>query len=133
MIITDSHLPRETLRTIGFLLVVVFDFALEKGREVVDKIGPLVEPPDDLRVTSRNGSLYSGVIVLDRGEILAGVVVATGYDPLRGTAARPASTSFSMPNHGSPSIPRSQSGSLPNWAHDGTEYDDEDPRSPWRR
>ncbi len=132
MIITDSHLPRETLRSIGVLLVVLFDFALQTGRKAVENLAPLVEPPDDLRIVSSTGSLYSGVIFLDRGDILAGVVVATGYDPLR-SAARTASSAFSMPSQGSPSVHRGQSGTLPNWAHDGTEYDDEDPRSPWRR
>jgi hypothetical protein len=132
MIITDSHLPRETLRTIAVLLVVAFDFALQKGREAVERIGPLVTPPDDLRIVSSNGSLYSGVIFLDRGEVLAGVVVATGYDPLRSAAARTASSAFSMPHHDSPSIHRAASGTLPNWADDSTDYG-EDPRSPWRR
>jgi hypothetical protein len=127
----DNTLPASTLRTMGVVLVLVFDLALRKGREVVDKVKPYIEPPDELRVTSRSGTLYTGILVLDRSEVKAGVVVATGFDPLGSTVARTASAA--MPR----SIDigaRREPGGLRPWSDERSLYDEDDDGGPsWRR
>lgn len=125
----DSSLPRETLRMLGIMLVVAFDFALETGREAIEKFKPLVEPPEDIRVTSTTGCLYSGLVVVDRGEVIAGIVVATGFDPVRAIAGRPTPPPPAVPTHFERASDRS--GRLPGWADDTSRYADEEP--PWRR
>lgn len=42
----DNTLPTSTLRTMGVVLVLLCDLAVRKGRRVVDKVKPLIEPPD---------------------------------------------------------------------------------------
>lgn len=127
----DNSLPSETLRTLGVMLVLAFDFALEKSRDAIERIKPIVEPPDDLRIISNTGCLYSGVIFVDRGEVLAGVVVATGFDPLRAASARASTIAAQPVSHAGAPLVRRETG-LPSWAEDPTNYDDE-PRPPWRR
>lgn len=123
----DNSLPRETLRVMGIMLVIAFDFALEKGRDAIEKFKPLLEPPEDIRVTSTTGCLYSGLVIVDRGEVLAGVVVATGFDPVRAVAGRAPTPSPPQPLP--VRVEPSRSAHLPGWADD-TNYD-EDGR--WRR
>jgi hypothetical protein len=129
----DNSLPRETLRTLGVLLVLAFDFALERGRHAIERLAPMVEPPEDLRVSSTTGCLYSGIVVLDRGEVLAGIVVATGFDPIRAATARAAAVASGtpFPRHEAPLVRRDPTTGLPHWSEDRSLYDDGDP--PWRR
>jgi hypothetical protein len=126
----DNTLPPSTLRTMGVVFVLIFDLALRKGREVVEKVKPLVEPPDELRISSRTGTLYTGILVLDRNEVQAGIVVATGFDPLGAASVRaPAPSIGRVPDPG----PRRDAGSgLGHWAEDRSLYDD-DGGPPWRR
>lgn len=72
------ELPKRTLRDLGLLLVVAFDAARLGVRATVTCLRPWLEPPKDLRVHSSQGYAYSGVLVIDDNEVLAGVVVKTG-------------------------------------------------------
>ena len=127
-------LPRSTLRVLASLLVLAFDVARDRAAVVVERIKPLVEPPDDLRVTSRIGALYSGVVLLDRGEIIAGVIVQTGQgipSPAAFVTPPPTRSPFSgITDRYAHSQPRDES-RLPGWADDPRPDIDEDP--PWRR
>jgi hypothetical protein len=127
----DNTLPPSTLRTMGVVFVLIFDLALRKGREVVDKVKPLVEPPDELRISSRTGTLYTGILVLDRNEVQAGIVVATGFDPLAAQAARvPSPPIGRAPEPG----PRRDVGTaLRHWSEDRSLYDEDDGGPPWAR
>jgi len=121
----EASVPLSTLRVLGQLLVIAFEVAREKAVDVYARVKPLVEPPDDLRMTSRLGALYSGLIVLDRGEVIAGFVVQTGQ-----TIPNPAVIGLSS----SPYPPRplhteQRSEKLRGWAEDVR--DDEESR--WRR
>jgi hypothetical protein len=77
-VMETPDVPRSTLRVLASLLVLAFEVARDHAATAVERIRPLVEPPDDLRVSSRIGALYSGLVVLDRGDIIAGIVVQTG-------------------------------------------------------
>lgn len=127
----DNTLPTSTLRTMGVVLVLLCDLALRKGREVVDKVKPLIEPPDELRVTSRSGTLYTGILVLDRSEVKAGVVVATGFDPLGTSAARSASSA--VPRSIDTGVRREPGSGLRPWPDERSLYDDDDGGPPWMR
>ena len=126
--------PRSTLRVLASLLVLAFDVARDRASVAVERIKPLVEPPEDLRVSSRLGTLYSGVVLLDKGEVIAGIVVATGQGvPIPAGLVTPAPRAV----HERPRSPFSgitddfarRDGRLPGWADDPRDEEDE----PWRR
>ena len=124
----DPDVPQSTLRVLASLLVLAFDIAREKAADVIEKVIPLVEPPRDLQVSSRLGTLYSGVIVLDRGDVIAGIVVATGQ------TMPSVSSAVASAMHRPPLVtPPARETHLPSWADDPRElYDDREP-PPWRR
>ena len=127
--------PRSTLRVLASLLVLVFDVARDRAATAVERIKPLVEPPADLRIVSRTGARYSGVVVLDRGDIIAGIVVQTGQglpDPA-GLVTPPPRPVYERPRSPFSGITEEYArseGRLPGWADD-PRIDDED--APWRR
>ncbi len=128
--------PRSTLRVLASLLVLLFDFAREHASVAIERIKPLVEPPDDLRVASRSGALYSGLVVLDRGEIIAGVVVQTGQGIPSPSLVTPPPTRSPFeparsPFHGITDRYAARDGRLPGWADDPRPDTEED--EPWRR
>ena len=127
--------PRSTLRVLASLLVLAFDVARDRAAVVVERIKPLVEPPDDLRVTSRIGALYSGIVLLDRGEIIAGVIVQTGQgipSPASFVTPPPARSSpFSGITDRYAHAHSRDDGRLPGWADDPRPDAEED--EPWRR
>lgn len=133
----SPNVPESTLRVLASLLVLLFDYAREHAATTVERLKPLVEPPDDLRVVSKVGALYSGMIVLDRGEVIAGVVVQTGQGipspaalvtppPRAPVYERPRSPFSGITDH----FARSD-GRLPGWADDPRTDPEED--EPWRR
>lgn len=126
-----TDLPRSTIRELAIILVATFDLALERGRRIAARIRPLVEPPDDLRITTRNGALYSGVLLLERGEITAGFVIQTGQSTPSAPFSPP--SAFISPTRHTPTdaLARRDEGRLPHWAEDRSLYDDGEP--PWRR
>jgi hypothetical protein len=128
----DNTLPTSTLRTMGVVIVLLFDLALRKGREVVEKVKPLVEPPDEIRISSRSGTLYTGVLVLDRNEVQAGIVVATGFDPLGASQARAPTPTI---GRAADPTPRRDTGAgLRHWSEDRSIYDEDDEGGlSWRR
>lgn len=122
--------PRSTLRVLASLLVLVFDVARDRAASAVERIKPLVEPPDDLRVSSRIGALYSGLVVLDRGEIIAGIVVQTGQGiPQPSALITPPPSPARSPFAGITDRYSRGEGRLPGWADDPRVDEDE----PWRR
>lgn len=112
----EATLPGHTLRTLGALMIVIFDVALAKASRAVELVKPLVLPPRDLEVSTRSGALYSGVLLLDRGEVLGGLVVQTGQG-LPGPALL------------APPAPASSQARLAHWSQDSTDYGD----GSWRR
>lgn len=125
-------IPRSTLRVLASLLVLAFEVARDHAATAVERIRPLVEPPDDLRVSSRIGAIYSGLVILDRGDIIAGIVVQTGQG-IPQTAGlitpSPAPTPRS-PFTGITDRYASREGRLPGWAEDPRDSIEDEP---WRR
>ena len=122
------------------LLVLAAEKAWHITRRVAQRVEPLVTPPPELRVTAR-GTLYSGVVVIDRNEVIFGVVVATGFDPSGG--ATPPFSSPSLSSTTSTALERlrreqadthdlfgDRRAKLPGWAETG---DDEYGGGSWRR
>lgn len=62
------------------LLIVCVEKAWGLTRRVAFRVKPLVTPPDSLKVDA-GGPLYSGVLLIDRNDVLFGIVVQTGYEP----------------------------------------------------
>lgn len=124
-------IPKSTLRVLASLLLLVFDLARDRATTAVIHLRPLVEPPDDLRVGSRIGALYSGVLVLDRGEVIVGLVVQTGQGiPQPGPIITPPPAPVRPPFTGITDRYSSE-GRLRGWAEDPRDAVEED--SPWRR
>lgn len=136
----DDFDQRPAAISLAALLVLVFEKAWHLSRHAARRIEPLVTPPPELRVTAR-GTLYSGVIILDRNEVIFGVVVASGYDPSSGTA--PPFTAPSLSSTTSTALDRlrreqaetndpfgDRRGRLPGWAETG---DDDYGAGSWRR
>jgi hypothetical protein len=90
------------------------------------KIYDLVQPPDDLRVSSTQGYEYNGILVVDRNEIEGGAVARVGYDASK--ASGPYGTgSLVTP---APRYRESErSPYLKSWAEDPRQEEEEEP---WR-
>lgn len=128
----DEQIPHTTLRTLSLVLIAVFDIAREGFSDVVERLRPLVEPPEDMRVVSTVGAIYTGVLVVERNTIIAGIVVEVG----RVTAATRGPVVTPPPHYERPGRfdrredPRE--GRLPGWGEDPRDlFRDED--EPWRR
>lgn len=139
----NEHIDyRSAATSLAALLVLAAEKAWHISRRVARRVEPLVTPPPELRVTTR-GTLYSGVIVIDRNEIIFGVVVASGYEP-SGAAAPPLMTSSTSTSSAGTALERlrreqvdphelfgDRQAKLPSWAETGDE--DEYGGSSWRR
>lgn len=132
----NNDIPPETVRTMGALLVIVFEIARDGVAEAVERMRPLVEPPEDMRVTSSRGVIYTGVLLVERGEIIAGIVIEVGRVSSAAPAPRPAVVT-PPPRYEAPgrfeSLGRfeDREGKLPGWGEDPRDLPDED--VPWRR
>lgn len=125
------NVPKSTLRVLASLLVLLFDVARDRAATAVEHIKPLVEPPDDLRVSSRIGALYTGLIVLDRGEIIAGIVVQTAQGvPQPSALITPPPTPTRSPYTGITDRYSGGDGRLRGWAEDPRDSMEDEP---WRR
>ena len=124
----ENNVPTSTLRVLASLLVLGFDLAREKAADIVDRVRPLVEPPDDLRVHSTAGTLYSGLLIIERGEVVAGIVVMTGQRAVAPSLTTPAPRTAAY--GGTTGYSRGE-GRLPGWADDPR--DDVEEAPPWRR
>jgi len=123
----QNPLPLKTLRDLSTLLVVVAEIAWDGTRRALRRFRPYIEPPSDLEVRSTGGAEYSGVLLIDDNDILAGVVVRTGH---RGTQPREPPSSFGRireplvtpPGH----EPSGRDGYLRGWAEDPRSEEEED-------
>lgn len=130
----DEELPSETLRTLTTVLVAIFDIAREGVSEVVERLRPLVDPPDNLRIVSPIGAHYTGLLIVERNAVVAGIVIEVGrVTPAPAASREPIIT---PPSHyddrGRFEQRDEREGRLPGWADDPRDlFPDEDP--PWRR
>jgi hypothetical protein len=130
---------RPAATSLAALLVIAAEKAWGITARIARRVEPLVTPPSDLRVTAR-GALYSGVIVIDRNEIIFGVVVATGYEPSGAVSPPLVTPSTSSSSTALERLRREQAegrdlfgerhGRLPGWAETS---DDEYGGGSWRR
>ncbi|MBZ0121485.1 MAG: hypothetical protein K8H88_31100 [Sandaracinaceae bacterium] len=136
----DDELPRETLRALSAILVVIFEIARDGTRRVVDRIRPIVSPPDGLRLTG-GGVLYTGVVVIEGGRVIAGIVIEVGRErdcvapspTSRSPLITPPSRFDDPARFHDPSRP-DRSGRLPGWAEDSRDpYEDDEEEPLWRR
>lgn len=74
------HLPTQTLRDLAVVAVLVADVAWDGAKDAMARLRPYVEPPADLSLRSSIGGLYTGVLLVDRNEILAGLVIRAGHE-----------------------------------------------------
>lgn len=123
------------------LLVLTAERAWGITRRAALRIKPLVTPPRALRVDA-GGPLYSGVLVIDRNDVIFGVVVQTGYDPTSSSPASAFARPAQAPTSPSTALDRlrqqqlhahelfgDRQGKLPSWA----ETDDDYGGGPWGR
>jgi hypothetical protein len=126
----NQNSPQESVRTLAEFAVVIFEIAWTGAHQVMEHFRPLVEPPRGLRILGGNGAQYSGLLVIDRGSIIAGIVVQTGHDAV--AAAGELGHPRQAPYDDHVSRHRHDSSRLPSWADDPRQgYDDDG--SPWRR
>ncbi len=113
-------------------------------RDAVDRLRPFVEPPEDLHITSSRGVIYSGIVIIEHNDVIAGVVIEVGRStpttsPTPAAARAPIITPPRFEPRSSfqdrPLIERS--GRLPGWAEDSrevySENDDDEEEPLWRR
>ncbi|MFO0686915.1 MAG: hypothetical protein U0234_32930 [Sandaracinus sp.] len=130
---------RPAATSLAALLVLAAEKAWGVTRRIARRVEPLVTPPPELRVTAR-GTLYSGVIVIDRNEIIFGIVVANGFDPTGAGSAPLVTPSAGSSTSALDRLRREQAearnlfgdrpGRLPGWAETA---DDDFGDAPWRR
>ena len=82
------HLSTTTLRDLAVVVVLVADVAWEGAKDALARLRPYVEPPADLQVRSSEGALYTGILLVDRNDVLAGIVIRTGNEPPPSTGSR---------------------------------------------
>lgn len=130
----NDDLPKETIRAMGAVLVAIFYIALDGTRDVLEQLQPLVEPPEDLRVTGSMGVVYNGVVVIERNAVIAGIVIEVGRTTTSSPAREPLITPPSRyDDRGRFERRDEREGRLPGWGEDprSTDMFDEDGR--WRR
>ena len=111
----------------------------DKWEDALARLRPYIEPPPDLRVHSVEGGIYTGILLVDKNEILAGVVIRTGHQapPAPPRYERPSSLDSSSWRSSSPLARRfeedeedeeDENEKLPSWADDSR-----DRNEPWKR
>jgi hypothetical protein len=135
----ENELPKATLRDMGVLVIAVFDIARDAAGRVVERLRPFLRPPDDLRVHSGVGAVYSGVLIVERNVIVAAFAVEVGRvsrEPM--VTPPPHRDERRFEHYERPRSPFSgitdhfgrNDGRLPGWADDPRDQRDED--EPWR-
>lgn len=137
----DDQLPRETLRALGAVLVVIFEIARDGARRAVTRMRPLVTPPEGLRISGSFGTLYTGIVVIERSVVIAGIVIEVGREgattpqaaaPARPPLITPPSRFEERSRFEEPSR-LDRSGRLPGWAEDSRDLYADDEEELWRR
>ena len=137
-----SNLHPSTLRDLALVIVLVADAAWDGTKKAMARLRPYIEPPEDLEIRSYVGGVYTGVLLIDRNDVIAGVVVRVGQrSPSDPSTPRTSAVSSPWSARSSPLVTPSSShyrgdheqdnddGKLPGWAEDsrGRELDR------WRR
>lgn len=130
----ENNIPASTLRVVASLLALALDVARAKAQQLLGQFRPLVEPPGDVQLYSRNGTLYSGVVIVERGEVIAAIVVMVGQRPTQPPVVTPPPRSVyerpRSPFSGITDDFARRDGRLPGWADDPRVEPEED--EPWR-
>ena len=119
----STTLPLQTVRDLSELVIHFTRAMWRVIEDIARNLGPWTDPPEDMEIRCRDGSRYSGFLMIEDNDITSGAVVRTGRE-----APRPSPYAPPAPP------PRPWSGSedrshLSHWATDGR--DEEDP--PWAR
>ena len=77
----NDPLPRETMRSLGLLLVVTAETARQGARKTWRQLRGVLEPPDDLKVVSSEGHAYTGLLLIENSRVRAGLVMRTDTAP----------------------------------------------------
>ena len=117
-----ESLPSKTIRDLGAIVIYVAELAWQWTKTVVAKVAPFVRPPDDMVVSCRDGSQYTGILLIEDNDVEAGAVVHSGqgvpeYRPPERPWSKP------TPDKDEPGT------AIKHWALD--EPDEDEP--PWRR
>ena len=126
----SSNLPEDTVRTIGSIVLHLCDLALGATRRTADRLRPLVEPPLGLKLVSPQGIVYSGLVLVEGGVCVAGIVVEVA----RSFVAPRAEPGYRPPLVTPPPRYDHRSAHLPGWAEDPRDLlEDEEEHERWRR
>lgn len=74
----EAHIDNAAARALGEAIVLLFKLALVKAAHALQRARPLLVPPADLEVTARSGAVYSGILLVDSGEVIASLVMLSG-------------------------------------------------------
>lgn len=124
-----ADLPPDTIRTLGAAVSFLCNLALSLTQRTAERLWPLVEPPSGLRVVGPSGTLYTGILIIEGGAVVAGVVVEGGHSAPR----------REEPQYRPPIVtpaPRydGRSAHLPGWAEDPRDLlEDDEEHDRWRR
>ena len=83
-------LPKKTIADLGALLLHFATLARQLAAAALKKIAPFIRPPLDMEVRCRDGSQYSGFLLIADNDIEAGAVVRSGQDVPAYRPPRPA-------------------------------------------
>lgn len=127
-------LPPQTLRSLVLLLRVALIFTRVRAAGAIRALFERGRPPADLVVTTSSGGAYSGVLLIDEGRVLGGVVRLAGSAP-RLVSPQPSPALGAYPR---PPVPRASPmfGELFHERRNRVEGDVEDDLEddePWRR
>lgn len=124
------NLSTSTIRDLALVAVLIADVAWDGAKDAFARLRPYIEPPPDLRVHSTAGGIYTGILLVDKNEILAGVVIRTGHAQ-RSTPTHERPSGLDTSSWRSPLVDRFEDegdAKLPGWGEDPRDRSDR-----WRR
>jgi hypothetical protein len=116
-------LPKQTVHDLTDVIRTLTSRAVQALKLLLERLAPWVRPPDDMEVRCRDGSQFTGVLVIEGNDVQGGAVVRTGQEaaPAPYNAPRPPARPWSSADDD-----RSR---LTHWAMDDREQED----PPWAR
>lgn len=76
---TQASLDAATARALGEVLALAFDIARARAWTVMKRLRTLLVPPPGLALVAPEGALYSGILLVESGKVVAGMIVIAGH------------------------------------------------------
>lgn len=76
---SQASLDAATARALGEVLARAIGLAWTRASTVLKRLRTLLVPPRGLELVAPEGALYSGLLLVESGKVVAGMVVLAGH------------------------------------------------------